>query len=515
MREVFVRGRWRFQMKPHMTKGKFPGSTTRARTFLEKSITKLESSGQKKLPSLRTLSACAHVAPVAMSAALHELQRRGAVTIAGRSGVFVGNVGPESLISPAQKKPKWQEIAVQFERDIHAGLFPETGQLPAFAGLRARYGISDFTLHRMFASLTADGIIERFGKGYRVRPSPLHQGFASVAVLGPANSSGELSVINSRFEQALVTLDIERRRTGIRFVHVPVQARIIHSLVQASRTSRDYLGFFIWANGIQPDLLRALETGLRSRGRPVAIIDETGDLNVTEHPSVRAFTIAAHGAGKQTGRFLLGLGHRRIAWINPYPGLRWSVRREEGLRKSFEDAGYRGENDGVKGYNLDANAGNGLVDSATESLVDDFLATFARGVDSKITAFELQAHNFNIGLFRHYEQLWRAMEPVFEQALSCGASAWVLPNDQCAFFALRFLRNRKVAVPGRISICGFDDTWVAVQSGLTSYNFAIFNVVQQAVGFIRYPESKLYADLRKRECDGFVIQRRSCTRYRG
>ena len=53
-----------------------------------------------------------------------------------------------------------------------------------------------------------------------------------------------------------------------------------------------------------------------------------------------------------------------------------------------------------------------------------------------------------------------------------GVTAWVAANDEVGVACLRLLRDRRVDVPGQVSVAAFDDTFLALVNDLTSYDFA-------------------------------------------
>jgi DNA-binding LacI/PurR family transcriptional regulator len=269
------------------------------------------------------------------------------------------------------------------------------------------------------------------------------------------------------------------------------------------------------------DITELLDTIL-SLHKPVALVDEIGDftipLQAAANPLLKVFTIAAATAGMQVARYLRNLGHRRIAYITPYSDQQWSQRRCRGLIDIFEKAGMvpdRVPAAAQSGVSVHTAGPWDVSDPKARKLIESFLSAYERGIHAGIRSFLLQAVDFDGGLFRAYEGMRVALVQQFERVLNDRhVSAWVLPNDVCAYFAHDFLTSRGVAVPRAMSVIGFDDTKMSVVKGLSSYNFAVFDIMQKAVAFIRDPRNSFFSGKTVLECEGMVVARESSGRVR-
>jgi DNA-binding LacI/PurR family transcriptional regulator len=64
------------------------------------------------------------------------------------------------------------------------------------------------------------------------------------------------------------------------------------------------------------------------------------------------------------------------------------------------------------------------------------------------------------------------LAPLLKKALAeKSITAWACANDMAALMALSFLKSRTIAVPGRISVVGFDNSLESMKAGLTTYDF--------------------------------------------
>jgi DNA-binding LacI/PurR family transcriptional regulator len=102
------------------------------------------------------------------------------------------------------------------------------------------------------------------------------------------------------------------------------------------------------------------------------------------------------------------------------------------------------------------------------------------------------------------------MEPVFEAALrDPQVTAWVALNDDIACLASSFLARRKIAVPGRISVCGFDNSAISRRLGITTYDFGYDRLGHTAIQYLLRPSAFRGPDKRWVNIAGQVIVRES------
>ena len=164
--------------------------------------------------------------------------------------------------------------------------------------------------------------------------------------------------------------------------------------------------------------LREAVNELRAAGSVVVAL-AVRDLDC---PSV---VVDNRGAARDATEHLLGLGHRRIAFVEGPAGLHTSVHRLEGFEAAIEAAGA----EGVRlpgGFEFEAGA------AAAEALMDD-LPDAVLGV-----------------------------------------------NDEVAIGLLTGLRRAGVDVPGRISVAGIDDTRPARLVDLTSVSLPLHELGEMA-----------------------------------
>jgi DNA-binding LacI/PurR family transcriptional regulator len=306
--------------------------------------------------------------------------------------------------------------------------------------------------------------------------------------------------------------------------------------------------------GLFRDLLLLLSTA----GKPLAVLDELGLFSMP--PSVassriaRVFRIADYPAGQCVARALLALGHKRIAFITHYQDQLWVIRRFEGLRAEYAKAGLL---DGVFQYStridlvflmqkilptlsarsrsLPAELSRAIKKSGfpldeTPDLAGYFTAHKALIQSLHASAVAIAAAPApridpwirKVVLSRGEEAMLTSilrflMGYLFEKASAeASVTAWVGTNDEAATSILGQLRRERSSVPRNISVIGFDNSPLAFEMGLASYDFNLPNIVRQMLTFIAHPlVTTGFAKQMYIEIPGFIIPRSSTAKARG
>jgi DNA-binding LacI/PurR family transcriptional regulator len=103
-----------------------------------------------------------------------------------------------------------------------------------------------------------------------------------------------------------------------------------------------------------------------------------------------------------------------------------------------------------------------------------------------------------------------AVEPLIDQVLSRpDITACVFASDEMALMGLSCLREKRVAVPGRLSVAAFDnDPIKAPGQRLTSFDFNASGFIHRMLNFIARPPRFKRGHVHKTiEVEGIVMQR--------
>ncbi len=292
--------------------------------------------------------------------------------------------------------PHYLQLKRHLSDEIHSGRI--TSQVPAERVLALKHRISYMTVRRAVSALVEDGLLYRVpGKGTFVcRPGHVVRRTGNLGfVLDPVIADG---VANAFFAKVFVGAEREARIHSLSIIYSPLTADLVPSSAERvqGQAVRKIDGLI--AAGLN-DPAQVLEI---SRQVPVVLIDDS--VEGSSIPSIRVDNVAA---SRQATLHLVSRGRKRIAYVG---GSTASIVGRERI------AGY------------------------VQALLESGLATDQ--------ALIHQAHfDFDTG-YQGARRLFALAQP--PDGLFCA-------NDSVAFGALKWLREARKAVPGDVSVVGFDD----------------------------------------------------------
>jgi hypothetical protein len=263
---------------------------------------------------------------------------------------------------------------------------------------------------------------------------------------------------------------------------------------------------------------------LRSFKKPVAIADDYG-IERGEFPELKAGNVrhfhmtASKHAAKQIGLFLLGLEHRRIAFISPFHGATWSQSRYENLLDcvAAHDTGAEVRLYSFNKYKAVGDYFGHMELRAHFSEFHSFYKTWKHRLPQSYSHWLDQTTGQRLKTLAGKAEISFQMKSLFDSALdNKHISAWVLANDMAGVAAYRYLKKRKIAIPGRISLISFDDSPDALDARLSSYNFNMPSLARGMMGFIL--NSFFYrgnAGKKPVEVEGHIVERETIKRLSG
>ena len=492
-----------------------------------------------RLPGVRALARSAGVSHVTLLRALRQLSGQGLVDIVPAQGIWPAGTRPRrdpmaSVTPPAGAK--WQDLAGHIGGELLTGTYPAGRALPSLKALRRRYGVSYETLVKALRVLVADGTLASYGASYRVpalaaaRHRTEGEGNAAARrVRAVFITGGErpwpVTSDDKRFDALLRALETECALADLELQRVCYSERREGFVTEDGvgprlPGSQEWtLGYLVFRSGIGDG--SPLLGQLLPFGKPVAVLTTGLPLAVPALKGsalVKTFeTGPGPGPGRDMGRYLLSLGHRRVAYVSPYHAAAWSRERVEGLSQAFRAAGLPGA----------------VVPCADDRFADDrdyLAAARARlSLESYLDSSRLRrdmpdalrskAGDLEESLWRLLRdcQVFQGLSRLFAQALADRAvTAWVACTDYIALLALEFLKGRSVRVPQDISVAGFDDLEaLSVQANLTTYRYNMAAVAQHMLRHILQP---CYPPLRRASgivrIGGMIIERGTTARAR-
>lgn len=466
----------------------------RALQTLRQVIASLEP-GQS-LPVHTALAVQAGVSHVTMLKAMRRLADGGMLqSVRGRGTLLVSRGRPALCEPEPNRTDRWSAVSRAMRRDVVDGVWPQSGV--SLKELAQRHGVCLRTLNKALGPLYDEGYAVRRNRLCCPTLRPGRQGGARLALIMGRTRGDELRAYTSRTGALLSSLEQESSRAGLslELIGWRESERAGHADTARDRArdlalAGDVAGFVVWASGLDSIDWHGLLRLLTVDGRPAVVIDESGLPHV--HRACGNADRVDHvllGPGQVPGcvlaQHLLRLGHRRIAWITDRPDDAWSADRLAGIRRAFDEALV---GDAVSVLHVDARRVSRRL--AVESAVCS-----VPGISRPHAAAARQALTMcQPALMRAYEREL-AREPTadaFETARGLpGCTAWIGSDDQVALICLDYLRRRGAAVPGRVSVAGFDDSLDACYSGLTSYNFDIAGLARSVIArLLRSPHDR-------------------------
>jgi DNA-binding LacI/PurR family transcriptional regulator/DNA-binding transcriptional regulator YhcF (GntR family) len=458
----------------------------------------------KPLPGIRRLAPRLGASHVTTWRAVRALRDVGVLEV--RVGGSVVAAGPNLIETPKPEaapptslpppRPwRWEEVRGQLAREILEQRHPPGARLPSAALIGRRLVAAPVNVSRALRSLESERLLTREGRGYRVAAPTKRRLFGRVVFLGRSRRGDLLSDLSARSLELWRRLESECRRFDVGLQVDTIEEDIDRLLGRATGSpveSRDVLGYVVRNLDLEARLVARLLAALAATGKPVSVIDEVGVSSelvpARRRGRLRVFSLAnSVEAGRDVGRELLRLGHRKVAFLSSYDGAAWSRHRLLGLELAFAAVGLPkavvplllGE------FEDDFDLRDVIRRSASYQEISRRLQSFARAQNplSEIDAATFHRHpGFRVLLG---EIVAGRMLPLFERALSDrGITAWVGLDDTIAAAALRFLSASSVRVPEQISLVGFDNSSDALRGGLASYDFnvpSLSNAVVQHV----------------------------------
>jgi DNA-binding transcriptional regulator YhcF (GntR family) len=501
----------------------------RALAFLRHVTKECAHAGQRYLPTIDELAAGAGVSRMVMWHALGRLRTDGDLE-SGRGRrirVSRGAPYPSPVVLTSTGGRRWARLAASLEHAILSGTWQAGEQLPSHKDLLGRYGANYRTVRRALQLLVERRVVECHGGHYRVPPRSGSHLRGETVVLVTAGLNGVPVLPAARSHDHIRLLESECARCGLRLTVVTPDsfAAMPEPVVMDGDSVRWFqrdppLGVLLWYLAFPPAHFVKITGFLRDLRLPVAILDEMGDAasQIGPHPwpQMRTFTMAVSPlAGEEVGRYLLSLGHRRIAFVSTRHS--WqrghSVWRLAGLRSVYAAAGLP---DGVRDFTTgeddflgDLVAFSRLVQAAGDSILaagSALPADIFRSAGGLVDALRTHLHREV-----EVQTPWHSLRALLDRAAAePQVTAWVGDADATALACLDYLRSRGVRVPEDISVVGFDDGMGALLRNMTSYNFNGSGVMQAMVAHVLTSPQKRSAgpaQPRPTELPGRVVER--------
>jgi DNA-binding FadR family transcriptional regulator len=441
--------------------------------------------------------------------------------VAPRSPANHGNRDEKACSGPGRP---WELVAGQIRHDIMIGAFKTKTVLPDIKELQSRYQSSYLTVRKALDHIIGQNLLLKRGRRLALPPASTTPHSSRILFLWYSekpflpshdNDTSFIRTLERECIRCAVEMDkliISTRKNEIVLWHhedrAPVDSRILHK----------YAGVVYlvnWWASVNPIVFG----WLTHLGKPVSIVDWLGGWEppqpLSRRDSVQWMqSTITKSPGFGAGRYLIGLGHQRIAYFSPF-SLAWPAVRRQGLIDICRSAG---KSFGVASF-IQQEVKNqqdflgltmkmfGLSSPAIEGpskIPSEYSAARIRLSSTTWIAYENSAY-------------YAVLKPLFEKALLDGNStAWVGCNDEVALMAWSFLRSKGIRIPQDISILGFGNTLEAVVADVTSYDFDFEAIASAMLHFLLRPGivGKIPRLIRP-EIEGHIVARGSTAKRMG
>lgn len=497
-------------------------SVEKALRYLRHTVFLCQNTGTNTLTTVDGLARSAGVSRMTMWRAVRQLCDEGVLqTGKGRPITIAGDTDPK--VDPVVvheaglgRRSKWRRMSGSLARAIIEGTYAPGSHLPTVKELCRRHGGCHRTLAKALDDLCLKGYLSVAGRRYQVRSTAEHRGYRPYIALVAFGDFGRIALPSPRSHDQFRALETACRSHGLDLVTITgdfVESKTpsVRSWAATLRRIRQQppLGIVLWTIAFWDARIRAIMEYVKQTGVPAAVLIEAHTTAVAWQAyaplRVRTFTMAiSPTAGQDMGRYLLGLGHRRVAHVgggpDPSPRLR-------GLCSAFEHAGVP---DGVVHFDTVPQEAYPQAYEVEALLRQAPAALQAQGLANGRTA-AVVARTLD-GLLA--QASWVIQRPggsvehdaTTEAILADDSiSAVVGDTDIIALECLRRLVERGIEIPVRLSVAGYDDSIAAMAFGLTSYSFNGEGVAQAMLAHILNPQPVTGTT----EIGGTVIERRT------
>ncbi|MDD5672600.1 MAG: substrate-binding domain-containing protein [Chitinivibrionales bacterium] len=500
--------------------------------YLKGVAQKLASRNEDAFPSIRAMALRAGVSSMSILRAMKVLKAEGVIMAIGRGRGAVIRLARRGGAKGMPHKTKltlenhsreyrWEKITHILAEDVLNGAYGENRKLPSYKELHLRFGDCYYTLAKAVKALASSGLIRESGNRYVVTP-PARPSRTTVFLFVPEIILPEhISIQDERHRDFLRLVETQCKKVSLNLKIVSINS--FNGLALATEYKAEALGAVVYCHA---SVAKELLDFLVPFDRPIAFIDEWGyyrGFEAANHRSQRYVRFFAAGtsetAAKTMGNMLLGLGHRKIAYISVYGDEQFlfSSQRYRGLKAVFRAAGLREGVTALTSNFYEVPSDHRLFKKSMEDR-PDWMGMYESAkkivpLNSHRHADKLMATLQTISAEEKFRQLCR---PLFERALLyTDCTAWVCANDHMAYWAVDFLKAHNKKLPDDLSLVGFDDMFYALQNDITSYNFNTPMLVHRIFQYILNPSCEKNANrFALIEIPGHVMLRGSVAKTR-
>jgi len=474
--------------------------------------------GKNRLPTMSELAHHAGVSVTTMGKVVTQFQTGGILTVHRKKGIVLAHSKTdEYTIHQLQQNlttdlnaatTRWEQVVGYITHDILTGKFGPKGILPSYKELTNMYGTCYRVMRKALFHLCSQRVLLYEQRHFRfVAPLKANKNRIILYIFG--HSDGKQLVLSHMYEYWHRLVQNTVTQAGLALVTIPCGLVQLQGAVQRLDTPskkivdtkdiEDALGIILMLGAPYISRVRNVVNQLSCHTLPISVIDCSVRVKkpaTRKNRSVQEFDLGCgKEPGRAVGRYLTNLGHRKIVFLTFDNDEPWSQLRLWGLRETMALSGSKNQVIVISAQKGDYE--NPLEYSVTDycEVLDDTVSYLNTHTNTRYhhLADALSANRFEIWGTIRKQNLANAMNGVFYRTLEENVTAWVCANDAIAVEAMDFLTLQNIAIPGQLSIIGFDDTREAHIRGITSYNFNCSAAVNSAVAHIRNMKAGRFA----------------------
>ncbi len=473
----------------------------RAEIALERAIAQARNQGGSLLPTISELSRGADVSYKTMWKVVCGARDAGELDRRAGARLRLPQTRPIPDESPLPSGAM-QRIVLAVKDRIARGIYPPGSVLPSLKELSHDPGGNYRTVRKALDRLCDEGLCVHHGSRLLVAEDRSAQASMQVMLIRSVRYPHHSPETTPRRAYMLHVLQDEahRRRLVLHETHFsPLYGKMFGSGADMRHASgtldrERLLGVIVWTSGMTDQAFARLLPMLRSWGRPVMLIDETGmfaSLLSTRIPPVGVIRLGdTLHEGRVVAQFLLGKGHRHIACLYPEHHVPGANLRIEGLRSTITESGPQTSFTFLSGFQSVKIGDNPFREAvrAFSAKTGTALQWAMRDTNEALELTEQEAMNEvarNMKLVSADIVRRQVMRSLCERVLERGdVSAIVAFNDDCALDALRLMHERGVKVPEDMAIVGFDDSEPSYVGSITSYHHNLSEAAHDIYHFL-------------------------------
>ena len=429
----------------------------------------IESSGYKdgdRLPSVREVASSSGASTFTVFRAYKNLVAQGKIYSERGNGYFWGKKAEIEVAVHERETDRLERLLLE---DWKSGKISAGSPLPSIKDLCSAFGTSAGTMRRTLEMLRGQGVLERKGRGrYYFKNERSAPQMKEILLIMRCNPGGDFKCLGERELTFMQKVYAEAHRCNLKvraLGYYEKEAKFLDA--DGNRVEmescRDCFGAIV--STMLVFNFNRLFAELACTRFPVAVWWEHP---LSEIPRVLkrekrfAFFNLAFGEfpGRSVGRYLMGKGFTRVAFISPYQSSSWSIDRLRGLKHA-----------GLQVYEA--------TDASHASPFDFMQESRARA-------------NFR----RILLSLAAGIPPV---------DAWVVANDYVGAEVLSLVKQGKLKRPPYM--VSFDNSTDSYRIRLDSFEFNLEALAVQSVYHLVSPGITLYGKDDFRELSGHVVEK--------